>query len=79
MQNGKASLEAAKRIAAYRAVDDYIKVKIVTKLHLIFLPIPYFMQDNSVIGIGSGSTIVYAVERLGKYLPMQLNIFFSMK
>lgn len=27
----------------------------------------YFIrQDNNVIGIGSGSTIVYAVQRLGK-------------
>jgi ribose 5-phosphate isomerase len=24
-------------------------------------------QDNYIIGVGSGSTIVYAVERLGEY------------
>lgn len=38
-------LECAKKIAAYRAVDEYVK-------------------NNSVIGIGSGSTIIYAVDRL---------------
>ncbi|KZC10532.1 Ribose-5-phosphate isomerase [Dufourea novaeangliae] len=38
-------LENAKKIAAYKAVDEYV-------------------QDNSVIGIGSGSTIIYAVRRL---------------
>lgn len=26
----------------------------------------HFIQDNSVVGIGSGSTIVYAVERLSE-------------
>lgn len=39
------SLEQAKKLAAYKAVDDYV-------------------SDNTVLGIGSGSTIVYAVERL---------------
>lgn len=38
-------LENAKKIAAYKAVDEYVK-------------------DNSVVGIGSGSTIIYAVLRL---------------
>ncbi|CAK9795103.1 Ribose-5-phosphate isomerase [Anthophora plagiata] len=38
-------LEIAKKIAAYKAVDEYVK-------------------DNSVIGVGSGSTIIYAVHRL---------------
>ncbi|XP_034179829.2 ribose-5-phosphate isomerase isoform X1 [Osmia lignaria lignaria] len=38
-------LEGAKKIAAYRAVDEYVK-------------------NNSVIGIGSGSTIIYAIDRL---------------
>ncbi|CAK9824603.1 Ribose-5-phosphate isomerase [Anthophora retusa] len=38
-------LEIAKQIAAYKAVDEYVK-------------------DNSVIGVGSGSTIIYAVHRL---------------
>jgi len=40
-------VEAAKKAAAYRAVDNHI-------------------QDNTVVGIGSGSTIVYAVERLAQ-------------
>lgn len=39
------SLEAAKKTAAYQAVNDWIK-------------------DSTVIGIGSGSTVVYAVDRL---------------
>ncbi|CAK9807862.1 Ribose-5-phosphate isomerase [Anthophora quadrimaculata] len=38
-------LEIAKKIAAYKAVDEYVK-------------------DNSIIGVGSGSTIIYAVHRL---------------
>lgn len=38
-------IEEAKKIAAGRAVDEYV-------------------QNNSIIGIGSGSTIVYAVQRL---------------
>ncbi|KAL7288892.1 hypothetical protein TKK_0016862 [Trichogramma kaykai] len=43
----QSSVEASKKIAAYRAVDEYVK-------------------NNTVIGIGSGSTIVYAVHRLAK-------------
>lgn len=39
------SLEAAKKLAACRAVDDYVK-------------------SDMVLGIGSGSTIVYAVQRI---------------
>ncbi|XP_017889407.1 ribose-5-phosphate isomerase [Ceratina calcarata] len=38
-------LENAKKIAAYKAVDEYVK-------------------NNSVIGIGSGSTVIYAIHRL---------------
>lgn len=38
-------LQSAKKIAAYKAVDEYVK-------------------NDSVIGIGSGSTVVFAVERL---------------
>lgn len=35
-------------------------------------------QDNHVVGVGSGSTIVYAVDRLGtERLLMQINVFFS--
>ncbi|KAG5671812.1 hypothetical protein PVAND_001987 [Polypedilum vanderplanki] len=41
------SLEMAKKIAAYKAVDDHI-------------------TDNLVVGIGSGSTIVYGVQRLAE-------------
>lgn len=39
------SLEAAKKIAAEKAVNEHVK-------------------DSLVVGIGSGSTIVYAVNRL---------------
>lgn len=41
----KMSLEKAKELAAFKAVDDYV-------------------QNGMVLGIGSGSTIVYAVNRL---------------
>uniref|UniRef100_A0A182Q157 ribose-5-phosphate isomerase n=1 Tax=Anopheles farauti TaxID=69004 RepID=A0A182Q157_9DIPT len=41
------SLEDAKRCAAYKAVDEYVK-------------------DNTVVGVGSGSTVVYAVHRLAE-------------
>lgn len=41
------SLESAKKAAAYRAVDEYVK-------------------NNSVVGVGSGSTVIYAAERLAQ-------------
>ncbi|XP_012259041.2 ribose-5-phosphate isomerase isoform X1 [Athalia rosae] len=40
-------LESAKKVAAYRAVDEYVK-------------------NNTVIGIGSGSTVIYAIHRLAE-------------
>lgn len=40
-------LENAKKIAAYKAVNEYV-------------------QNDTVIGIGSGSTVVYAVQRLAE-------------
>ncbi|CAG9563151.1 unnamed protein product [Danaus chrysippus] len=43
----KMSLEQAKLVAAYRAVDE-------------------FVQNNNIVGIGSGSTVVYAVQRLAE-------------
>lgn len=50
------SLEAAKRLAAIKAVDVYIK-------------------NNSVVGIGSGSTVVYAIQRLAERVKAeQLNV-----
>jgi len=45
MSTQGASVESAKRKAAYAAVDE-------------------FVRDSHVVGIGSGSTVVYAVERL---------------
>ncbi|XP_063530236.1 ribose-5-phosphate isomerase [Cydia strobilella] len=41
------SLEKAKQVAAYKAVDK-------------------FVTNNSVFGVGSGSTVVYAVQRLAE-------------
>ncbi|XP_018320228.1 ribose-5-phosphate isomerase [Agrilus planipennis] len=50
------SVETAKKIAAYKAVDTYVK-------------------NRHVIGIGSGSTVVYAVERLAERVQNEnLNI-----
>ncbi|KAG6463293.1 ribose-5-phosphate isomerase [Manduca sexta] len=43
----KMSLEQAKQVAAYRAVDE-------------------FVTDNCIFGVGSGSTVVYAVQRLAE-------------
>ncbi|KAL0118903.1 hypothetical protein PUN28_009496 [Cardiocondyla obscurior] len=43
----KNSVEKAKKIAAYKAVNEYV-------------------QNDTAIGIGSGSTVVYAVERLAE-------------
>ncbi|XP_055308348.1 ribose-5-phosphate isomerase [Sitodiplosis mosellana] len=52
----KMNLEAAKKMAAHKAVDD-------------------FVENNMVLGIGSGSTIVYAVDRLKERVEMEkLNV-----
>ncbi|GAB1860518.1 ribose-5-phosphate isomerase [Camponotus japonicus] len=40
-------LESAKKIAAHKAVNEYV-------------------QNNTVIGIGSGSTVIYAIQRLAE-------------
>jgi len=42
----KTVLDTAKKLAAYKAVDDHI-------------------EDGMVIGIGSGSTVIHAVHRIG--------------
>jgi ribose 5-phosphate isomerase A len=46
-QSEAAAVESAKKLAAYAAVDE-------------------FVRDNMVLGIGSGSTVVYAVERIAE-------------
>lgn len=52
----KMSLEEAKKLAAFKAVDDYV-------------------HNNMVLGIGSGSTIIYAVSRLKERVDREeLNI-----
>ncbi|XP_058830305.1 ribose-5-phosphate isomerase [Topomyia yanbarensis] len=43
----KMNLEHSKKIAAFKAVDEYVK-------------------DSTVVGVGSGSTVVYAVQRLAE-------------
>lgn len=63
------SLENAKRTASYKAMDEHF-------LPLLASKIPQWSQLNTVqefskveplvIGIGSGSTVVYAAERLGE-------------
>ncbi|XP_034945232.1 ribose-5-phosphate isomerase [Chelonus insularis] len=45
-------LESAKKIAAYKAVDEYVK-------------------NNSIIGIGSGSTVIYAVHRIAERIKAE--------
>lgn len=47
-------VEQSKKLAAYKAVDDYVT------------------SENKVIGVGSGSTVVYVSERLGQ-LPFKHN------
>jgi len=55
-QIGAMSLEKAKQLAAFRAVDECV-------------------GDDTVIGVGSGSTIVYAVQRLKERVDtMKLNV-----
>lgn len=43
----KMSLEKAKQVAAYRAVDEFVK-------------------GHCVFGVGSGSTVIYAIQRLAE-------------
>ncbi|XP_053599755.1 ribose-5-phosphate isomerase [Plodia interpunctella] len=45
--HSKMSLEQAKQVAAYRAVDTYV-------------------TEDCIFGVGSGSTVVYAVQRLAE-------------
>jgi len=52
----KTVLDTAKKLAAYKAVDDHI-------------------EDGMVIGIGSGSTVIHAVHRIGL---CQTQVFHSM-
>ncbi|KAM3967933.1 ribose-5-phosphate isomerase [Aphomia sociella] len=46
------SLEQAKQVAAYRAVDE-------------------FVTNNCVFGVGSGSTVIYAVQRLAERVEIE--------
>ena len=53
---GMSAIEASKKQAAERAVDEHVK-------------------DGDVVGVGSGSTIVYAVARLAQRVQSErLNI-----
>lgn len=54
--NSQMSLETAKKLAAFKAVDECV-------------------ENNMILGVGSGSTIVYAVERLKqRVISEKLNI-----
>jgi len=55
----KSAVEVAKRLAARQAVDQQIKP---------------LLNPNSVVGIGSGSTVVYAVERLVEVVKESSNL-----
>ena len=60
-------IAAGKKAAAVRAVNDWVKVSAHIKTTVtcpLHVQLPFF-QDKHKLGIGSGSTIVYAVERLG--------------
>ncbi|GBP33141.1 Ribose-5-phosphate isomerase [Eumeta japonica] len=46
------TLEQAKQVAAYRAVDE-------------------FVTNNCIFGVGSGSTVVYAVQRLAERVDVE--------
>lgn len=46
---------------------------------LMFLyPFPFFWQNNQVLGIGSGSTIVHAVQLIGVFLGCLLHVLCGM-
>lgn len=80
-------LESAKKAAAFRAVDECVKVSrnlsilkpisvdilkilgwyCLQKLFILHKMNDCLLQDKDVVGVGSGSTVVYAVERLGLF------------
>lgn len=61
-------LENAKRAASYKAMDQYFLPLLASKIpQWSTLTIEEFGDvEPIVIGIGSGSTVVYAAERLGE-------------
>lgn len=62
------NLAAGKKAAAVKAVNDYVKVgdQQVYKQGVVTCEVGN-LQTNQKLGVGSGSTIVFAVERLGKF------------
>jgi len=60
----KTGVEAAKRLAAFRAIDEQV------------MPL---LKPGSVVGVGSGSTVVYAVERLVEKVTADTNLFGKVK
>lgn len=78
------SVDVSKMSAAHQAVDKHVKVTrlAVQTMHLLFSTLHhrrqhnaiifffFFVQDGMVLGIGSGSTIVYGIQRLGKVIPL---------
>lgn len=78
-------LENAKKIAAYTAVDKYVQVKfdsvlgkrarLSERLCIFWRPGTVIFQNNNVVGIGSGSTVIYAVHRLGNNYTHFFSLF----
>uniref|UniRef100_A0A4W5L1Z2 ribose-5-phosphate isomerase n=1 Tax=Hucho hucho TaxID=62062 RepID=A0A4W5L1Z2_9TELE len=51
--------------------------KILTYPSLYLTPNPHHTSNHQVVGVGSGSTIVYAVDRLGELVDEPFQILFS--
>lgn len=63
----RASLDQAPRACVYNA---NFTGKVESGASSNSIPLSLFdLQNNQVLGIGSGSTIVHAVQRLGRMLP----------
>lgn len=64
---GGADIVAGKRAAAYKAVDECVKVVESRDVCVCMLVNDtMILQDGQRLGIGSGSTIVFAVDRIGQ-------------
>jgi len=59
-------VEEAKRKAASAAVDEYVKNNMVRLGVPCAVNYPFIDSGLQVVGIGSGSTVVYAVERIAE-------------
>lgn len=59
-----AGVEAAKRLAAFAAVDRHISRKDKVCTLGVCPPAPTRLNSSQLIGIGSGSTVPYVVDRI---------------